>query len=353
MIRVLVVDDSPTMRELIVSVLSRDPEVFVAGTAADGDEAVERALAIRPDIITMDIRMPRYDGVSAIRTIMRSMPTPIVVLCSDSGDSALNIGFNALKAGALEVVEKPHFASVDDVRRFGESFLATVKLMAEVRVVRLPYESGEFVPIAEAGSRTAQPRVGAVGVCASTGGPVALEYLFRHLPETYGAPIVVVQHITEGFLHGLVEWLNRTTPLEVKVAEEGEPVHAGIIYFAPEHRHLAIAPGGILVFRDDAPIRSHKPSGEILFSSLADCYGGRSIGVILTGMGEDGVDGLERLARCGGIVLAQDESTSAIFGMPRAAIDRQAATEVLPLERIAERLVYWTYGGPIGSGPLT
>jgi two-component system, chemotaxis family, protein-glutamate methylesterase/glutaminase len=349
MIRVLVVDDSPTMRELLVAILTSDPGVSVVATASDGDEAVEKAVDVRPDLITMDIRMPRYDGVAAIRAIMRQQPTPIVVLCSDSGDRTLNIGFNALKAGALEVIEKPHFGSRDDVARFARDLIATVKLMSEVHVVRLPYESGEFAPITSSDD-AARPAIDAVGICSSTGGPAALEYLFRRLPATFAAPIVVVQHITEGFLHGLVDWLNRDSALEVRIAQEGERIQPGAIYFAPEHRHLALAPGGILVFRDDDPIRSHKPSGEILFSSLAECYGGRSMGVILTGMGEDGCDGLEQLARCGGIVLAQDEATSAIFGMPRAAIERRAATEVLALDRIAERIVYWTYGGPLGTG---
>jgi two-component system chemotaxis response regulator CheB len=348
MIRVLVVDDSPTMRDLLVAILASDPGVSVVATASDGDEAVEKTVDLRPDLITMDIRMPRYDGVAAIRAIMRKQPTPIVVLCSGSGDRTLKTGFNALKAGALEVIEKPHFGSGEDVARFARDLIATVKLMAEVHVVRLPYESGEFAPITSS-DEAARPAIDAVGICSSTGGPAALEYLFRRLPATFAAPIVVVQHITEGFLHGLVDWLNRDSQLEVRIAQEGERVRPGAIYFAPEHHHLAFAPGGIVVYRDDGPIRSHKPSGEILFSSLAECYGGRSMGVILTGMGEDGSDGLEQLARRGGIVLAQDEATSAIFGMPRAAIERQAATEVLALDRIAERIVYWTYGGPLGS----
>ncbi len=353
MIRVLVVDDSPTMRDLLVALLTSDPEITVVGVAADGDEALAKAVALRPDLITMDIRMPRIDGVSAIRAIMREEATPIVVLCADLNDRTLNIGFNALKAGALEVVEKPHFGSVADVRRFGAEFRTTIKLMAEVKVVRqYRDQSGEFVASAapsDAPEEPARATIDAVGICSSTGGPAALEYLLRHLPDSFPVPIMIVQHITEGFLHGLVEWLKKTSPLDVRIAQPHERVRPATVYFAPEHHHLSVAPGGVLRFLADAPVRSHRPSGEILFSSMAETYAGRALGVMLTGMGEDGADGLELLAQRGGIVLAQDEATSTIFGMPQAVIERGAATEIVALDAMARRIVYWTYGGPIGG----
>jgi two-component system chemotaxis response regulator CheB len=338
---------------MLIALLSGDPEIAVVGVAADGDEAVEKTKALRPDLVTMDIRMPRVDGVSAIRAIMHDQPTPIVVLCSDSHDRTLNISFNALKAGALEVVEKPKLSSLADVRAFGSHFLATIKLMAEVKVVRqLVGDSGEFLSYSLASDEHPRPGravIDAVAVCSSTGGPAALEFLLRHLPETFPAPIAVVQHISEGFLHGLVEWLKKTSQLDVRIAEDGEHAEPGTVYFAPEHYHLEFRAPGVFGYSAEPAVRSHRPSGEILFSSLASVYGGRGMGVMLTGMGEDGVDGLEALSRSGGIVLAQDEASSAIFGMPRAVVERGCATEVVALDRIARRITYWTNGGPYGG----
>lgn len=347
MIRALVVDDSASMRRLVRSILERDPEIAVVGEAADGEEAVAMAAAFWPDIITMDIRMPRLDGLGAIRAIMRERPAPIVVLCADSRDRTLGVGFEALKAGAVDVIEKPHLASDRDLEEFAAHLLSTVHLMAEVKVVRqLLDDSGEFHPVVEPAAR-ARAHLDAVGICSSTGGPAALEHLLRHLPESFPAPIAVVQHISDGFLHGLVEWLRASSPLEIRIAEDGEAPRAGAVYFAPEHTHLRFGSGGVLRFADAPPVRSHRPSGEVLFASMAERFGNRSMGVVLTGMGEDGADGLAEIARRRGIALAQDEATSVVYGMPRAAVERAAVTEVLPLDRIAERMVYWAYGGRV------
>ncbi len=348
MLRVLVVDDSPTMRELLVAILSSDPGIRVVDTASDGREAIEKASLLRPDLITMDIRMPIVDGVSAIRQIMRDRPAPIVVLCADSNDASLNISFNALKAGALEVVEKPRLSAFGDLSEFGRHLIATVKLMAEVKVVRqLVDESGEFAPLLGLNGeskRKAGPAIDAVGICVSTGGPAALEFLLRRLPATFPAPIAVVQHITEGFLSGLVEWLDGASDLRVKIAQDGEMARPGEVYFAPERQHLVFERSGVLGYSDAPPVRSHKPSGELLFQSIADWYGRRGMGVMLTGMGEDGVDGLAALASCGGVVLAQDEDTSAIFGMPQAVVQRGLESEVVRLEQMPRRMVHWSYG---------
>lgn len=345
--RVLIVDDSPSVRRMLQTIIASDPDMEVVGIAGDGDEAIALAHTLGPDVITMDIRMPRMDGVSAIRAIMRDRPTPIVVLCSDLNDRTLNISFNALKAGALEVIEKPRLTPGGDFNKFVADFVSTLKLMAEVKVVRLFLDqTGEY---SQPGAADA-PHIVAVdngsqydivGICSSTGGPAALEYLFRQLPPGFPAPIVVVQHITEGFLQGLVEWLNLATPLAVKIADDGEVARAGVIYFAPEHCHLVVSPGGLLRYSEADAVRCHRPSGELLFSSMAEWFGGRSIGVMLTGMGEDGVDGLAEIAERGGVVIAQDAATSAIYGMPRAVVERSVATEVLPLDRIPERLVHW------------
>lgn len=349
MIRVLIVDDSSTTHQLLLTLLSGFPDVQVVGVATDGDAAVRLAAEIRPDLITMDIRMPKLDGIACIRAIMRDQPTPIVVLCADHDDPTLNVSFNALKAGAVEVIEKPRLRTTSEMRAFADHVRTTIHLMAEIKVVRqLVDESGEFPSLVSGSgekSRPARVVVDAVGICSSTGGPAALEYLFRHLPASFPVPIVVVQHITEGFLHGLVEWLRKSSRLKVKIAEDGELAVGGTIYFAPERVHLAYTLGGVLGFRHDAPIRSHKPSGEVLFSSLAMSLGTRAMGVMLTGMGEDGADGLEDISRCGGIVLSQDEKSSVVFGMPRVVAERNVAREVVSLERMAEQMTFWVYGG--------
>jgi two-component system chemotaxis response regulator CheB len=290
---------------MLQSVITSDPEMEVVGLAGDGDEAIAMAHTLGPDIITMDIRMPRLDGVSAIRAIMRDRPTPIVVLCSDLNDRTLNISFNALKAGALDVIEKPRLTPGGDFNKFVADFVSTLKLMAEVKVVRLFLdESGEYAaPMgyapAGAGMAYAVSRFDIVGICSSTGGPAALDYLLRHLPAGFPAPIAVVQHITEGFLQGLVEWLDSSSSLRVKIAEHGEIAVPGVVYFAPEHKHLIIGPGGVALYSDAEAIRCHRPSGEMLFKSMAEWFGARSMGVMLTGMGEDGIDGLADIAQRG------------------------------------------------------
>jgi two-component system chemotaxis response regulator CheB len=328
-------------------VLNAEPAFSVVGIAEDGEEAVAKAIALRPNLITMDIRMPKLDGVSAIRAIMAAQPTPIVVLCTDLNDRTLNITFNALKAGALEVVEKPRLVSTDDLERFRKGFISTLKLMAEIKVVRLPFEesgAAELPGLAQF-RQGLRLDVDAVAICSSTGGPAALEHLLRHMPYDYPVPVAVVQHITEGFLPGLVEWLNGTSSLRVKVADDGEIAQGGWVYFAPEHHHLAFGPGGRLVYSDAPAVRSHRPSGDVLFSSMAQQYGFRALGVILTGMGEDGSDGLREVASAGGIVLAQDEASSVVYGMPRAVAEQGLAREIVALEAMPERMVYWTYGG--------
>jgi two-component system chemotaxis response regulator CheB len=347
MLRVLVVDDSPTVRNLVASVLERDPEVRVVGTAASGEEAVDKTLELGPDLVTMDMRMPGMGGVGAIRQIMRERPTPIVVLCSRAADGEHDVGFDGLKAGAVEVVEKPALGEVA-LDRFGRELVATIKLMAEVKVVRqLGGSSGEFAVVSPPAEVVERPRsaIDAVGICSSTGGPAALEYVLRRLPASFPAPIAVVQHITEGFLVGLVEWLDRASPFRVRIAREGETARPGHVYFAPESLHLAFGPDNALTFNDAPPVRSHKPSGEVLFESVAVHHGARGMGVMLTGMGEDGADGLALLARRGGVVLVQDEESSIVYGMPRAVVERGAASEVLALDEIAERMAHWSVAG--------
>jgi len=340
MTRVLIVDDSQGMRDLLVAILSTEPGLSIAGVAADGEEAVRKTLALRPDVISMDLRMPRLDGLGAIRAIMNEAPTPIVVLHAKHGSAADDLGFDALRAGALEVVEKPVLTSAEHVRVFRNSFGTLLKLMAEVKVVRVFAPSRGVSPPHI--TRMTRTPISIVGICSSTGGPSALERVFRRLPSTLPVPIVVVQHMAEGFLESFVEWLDTNCPLQVTIAENGDVPRAGHVYFAPDFLHLALDDSGLLRTVSSPAVRGHVPSGDVLLESLADVRAERAMGIVLTGMGDDGARGAARIARIGGVVLAQDEDSSIVYGMPHAVVELGVACEVLPIDRMAARIQDWT-----------
>lgn len=343
-IRILVVDPVDISRRRVLAALARHDTVSVVGVAATLGDAVESCLTVKPQVVALTIHESGDEDVAIVRALMRERPTPIVLVCAGSRVRAREVAFDALKAGALDVVEMPDTMALPASDPFSKRLVTTLQLMADVRVVRqIVDRTGEFTSPEAGPSRAA---VEAVGICSSTGGPAALDFILRRLPNDFPAPILVVQHISEGFLGGLVEWLGGTSRLAVRVAIDGEIPVAGVVYFAPEQFHLRVGPSGALTFGSEAPIRSHRPAGEALFSSMAERFGDRAIGVMLTGMGDDGADGLAQIAAMGGIVLAQDERTSVVYGMPRVVVERGVATEVLALEHVAERLTFWAVEGP-------
>ncbi len=348
MIRVLIVEDSPTARLLLTKLLSSDPDIEVVGTANDGLEGVARALELRPDLITMDIRMPRLDGFEATRRIMEQVPTPIVVISASVDAADLAITFNAIQAGALEVLAKPPGFGHQNFDVLRERLITTVKLMAEVKVVRRRARPATGTlgpspsPSIEAGRAGGHPRTGSLSrpvallvVGASTGGPTALATFLKGLPQDFPVPAVIVQHIANGFLAGLVSWLQTTSALRLKVAVEGENIMPGQVYFAPEDRHLVLAARGVLGSSQAPPVSHVRPSATVLFKSAALVYGAEVAGLLLTGMGDDGAAGLKAIRDAGGTTLAQDEASSVVYGMPRAAAEMGAVDLVLSLERIA------------------
>lgn len=344
MIRILVVDPVDASRRRVLAAVARHDAVTVVGVAATLADAVESCLTVRPQVVALTIHESGDEDVAIVRALMRERPTPIVLVCAGSRVRAREVAFDALKAGALDVVEMPDTTSLPSADPFSKRLIAALQLMADVRVVRqIVDRTGEFASPEAGPVRSA---VEAVGICSSTGGPAALDFILRRLPTDFPAPILVVQHINEGFLGGLVEWLKGTSKLAVQVAVDGERPMPGVVYFAPEQHHLRVGPSGVLAFSSEPPVRSHRPAGEVLFESLAEQHGPRAIGVVLTGMGDDGADGLTHIAARGGIVLAQDERTSVVYGMPKAVVDRGVATEVLALEHIAERLTFWAVEGP-------
>lgn len=338
MIRVLVADDSPTARALIVAILSRDAELCVVGEAAHGLEAVALTRQLRPDIVTMDLRMPRMDGMEATQEIMATIPTPVIIVTASLAREDIEFSMQCLKLGALAILAKPTGPDSPNFEEIAQDLIANVKALSQVKVVR-HWRTKAATPVKKKATarNVAAPEV--VAIAASTGGPAALQQILAALPEDFPAPILVVQHITAGFSKGLAEWLNKECRLHVKLAVSGAELAAGTVHIAPDHAHLGVTSGRRLMLDRSPPLHGFRPSGNYLFTSAARVFGDATLAVILTGMGEDGVEGLQAVRQAGGHVLAQDEASSVVFGMPAAAIRTGVVQEVLPLEAIAARLI--------------
>jgi two-component system chemotaxis response regulator CheB len=332
-IRVLVADDSELFREVLSRVIGADPGFEVVAVAADGNEAARLAHQLRPDVITMDLNMPDADGFSGIARIMADTPTPIMVLTANKAEV---VGFKALSLGALDILEKPE-ASVD-LEAYGAQIRSRLRLLSGVKVIRhlRGLRERKLPPPPQPGRRADVVVIG-----ASLGGPRALATLLRGLPPTFPVGIAVVQHIADGFTEGLASWLGQECHLRVRQAEDGDPLQPGLVLLAPSGRHLLVAEGRVRLF-DGPPVETFKPSVTPLFLSAAQAYGARACGVILTGMGHDGAAGLKVLHDAGGATLAQDEQSSAVFGMAKAAIDLGAVDRVLPLDDLPRTLVALT-----------
>jgi two-component system chemotaxis response regulator CheB len=347
MIRVLVAEDSAVTREYLVYLLAQEPDLQVVGTARDGLEAVAQAERLKPDVILMDVHMPRLNGYEATRQIMERVPTPIVMISGSSSRDEAAMAFRALQAGAVTLVDKPggpdHPAHAESTRRL----LETVKLMAEVKVVRRwPKDRGrgsgvgDWKELAIPQPLTPIPcidrKVRVIAIGASTGGPQVLAEILGRLPGDIGVPILVVQHITPGFTVGLAEWLTQATGLSVRLAQPGDLVRRGTVYLAPDRSQMGITQEGRIHLTEEVVEGGLCPSASYLFQSVAEAYGRSAIGILLTGMGRDGAEGLRRLREAGGLTVAQDEETSIIFGMPGEAIRQGAAEYVLSPDQIAE-----------------
>lgn len=341
MIRVLVAEDSPTARRLLVEMLTSDPGITVVGEARDGAEAVEMAERLRPDLITMDVQMPVLDGLEATMRIVGKVPTPIIIVSSQANASELELSLEATRAGALMVLPKPEGPTSSRFHEQQAHLVAMVKAMSDVKVVRrwgASTPSRSRTPVARdlrpSGER---PRLIAIG--ASTGGPAALRELLASLPAGLPVPILVVQHISKGFLPGLANWLAANTKLQVRVAGSGDVARAGTVYIAPDDHHLGVREDARIVLSTAPHVGSFRPSASFLFESAAAAFGAQVVAVILTGMGDDGVSGLRAVHAAGGLVIAQDEASSVVYGMPREAVRAGVVNTVLPLADIAPRLV--------------
>jgi two-component system, chemotaxis family, protein-glutamate methylesterase/glutaminase len=330
--RVLICEDSRTYAAVLSHAVQGDGEVEVAAVCRTAEEAIALLPSVKPDLVTMDIELPGISGLEAVERIMTAHPVPILVLSSRVRRDS-EVAAAALAAGALDAVGKDELDLMDPVSATAVAFRQRLKVLAKARVIRHP----------RARLNHAKPRTGTqvrsasvIGICASTGGPQALGAVLAQIPESFPIPILLVQHISIGFTEGFVRWLDGVVEPPVRMADATTEVGPGI-WVAPEEAHLVLRdPDGLALDRDSAA-GLHRPSANTLFESIAEHAGGHAVGVVLTGMGRDGADGLEAIRRAGGLTVAQDEGTCAVFGMPRAAAE-QGAELILPPREIGDLL---------------
>ena len=331
MIRVLIADDSELMRKVLRDLLTRDAGIDVVAEAGDGRQALAEVLRVRPDLVIMDILMPVMDGLTAVSEIMASRPTPILVLSANLNPEENRHAFQAINRGALDVMEKPSGLGSVSFEEFAAKLIAEVKFLARIRVVH-HFRRSSIVPSALLASPQLDQSVREIlAIGASTGGPRAVRQLMTTLDPANGARVLIVQHIAGGFAGDFASWLDRESRFSVRLVRDGDRLEPGVALVAPEGLHLTLLDDRV-VLTDAPPVHSCRPSVDVLFHSLAGSAAGRTVAVLLTGMGQDGAEGMLALRRQGGYTIAQDEASSAIFGMPKAAIDLGGAQQVLSLE---------------------
>jgi len=336
-IRLLIVDDSPSVRMMLEQLFNSDPAFQVVGSASDGEEAVAAVERLTPDVVTMDILMPRMNGLDATAMIMERHPVPIVIVSGNLDAEEVLTSFKAMEAGALTALPKPRGVSHPEHAADVAMLLQRVKLMAEIRVVRrwprmAKTNPHPLLPVGE----QVTPRVVAIG--ASTGGPVIINSILAGLKPDFPLPLMIVQHMSPGFIRGFAEWLSLTSRLPVRIASQGESLLPGQVYIAPEGFHMTVAGADRIALIRSAPINGHLPSVSALFRSVAEVCGRQAVGILLSGMGDDGALELKLMKNKGAVTIAQDRESSIIFGMPGEAVKLGAASHVLPPDRIVEYL---------------
>jgi two-component system chemotaxis response regulator CheB len=343
-IRVLIVEDSAVVREHLRRILTSDPQFEVAGMAGSGEQALEIIEGLAPDIVTMDIRLPGMQGFEATRRIMALRPTPIVIVSGvDSPD--VDLTMEALRAGALSVVEKPVASNDVAYDAMAARLRTQLAIMSDVKVVRQRASVDQHPRRAGSGdcSNFGASRYRILAIGASTGGPNALVQLLSGLGPEFPLPIALVQHITPGFTAGFADWLSKATPFRVRIVQRETPVSSAEVYVCESTFHLVLK-GAFVAPEPAPPVRGHRPSADALFSSVARSYASSAIGVLLTGMGEDGAAGLGEMKSAGGFTLAESEATAVVYGMPAAAVKAGAVCESRPLNEIAARVLELTAG---------
>jgi two-component system chemotaxis response regulator CheB len=341
-LRVLVVDDSALMRKLIPQILARDSDIEVVGTAMDGAFGLRKIEELKPQVVTLDLEMPRMDGMETLRQITRRFRIPVIVVSAHTTEGA-SATFKALALGAFDFVAKPRDAASLHMDQIAEDLIGKIKVAAKTQV--LPHEVPALGESLRAANKPAnRPRkeptkIVAIGI--STGGPNALQYLLAQLPGDFPGSIVVVQHMPEGFTEMFARRLNESCAIDVKEAQSGDLLIAGRALICPGNRHIKVRRmplGNIVVLSDESRVNGHRPSVDVLFRSIAAEFGTRSIGVLMTGMGDDGALGMGLIKTSGGLTIAQSEESCVVFGMPKAAIERGYAMRVIALDLLANTL---------------
>ncbi len=336
-IKVLIVDDSALVRAILRDLLENDPEIEVIGEASNGIEALEQVLLLKPDIVTMDLEMPVMGGHEAIKKIMAIYAVPILVI--SSLDDAKN-ACAAIASGALDLIGKPQLESLDT-----RQFIVKVKMLSQIKVIKhlQPACHTSKAEKVSLGSPATTPQDYEIfAIASSTGGPRALESILQGLPADFPTPIVIAQHISEGFEQGMADWLHQSVPMTVKIAEDFEPLKKGHVYLSPANRPLCISANRRVKLTEMCTTDIYHPNCNVLLNSVAQHYTNKSVGIICTGMGSDGAQGMEAIRHAGGLTLAQDEASSVVFGMNQVAIMKGCIQEVLSLEDIATKMLALT-----------
>jgi len=342
-IRVLVCEDSKTDREVLVRLLIHNEGIEVVAVAERGEDVIPYLERFDPDIVTLDINLPGKSGIEVIDEVMAKHPIPILVISGQAGDPS--VAMEALAAGAVEIIAKPEIDSDDGFEAQAVRLGDLLRTLSKVKVIRHLRARlggfGKYSAIEKARVEAIEPAVASpkkiVGLAASTGGPQALKAVLAELGPDFPAPVLVVQHIAKGFTGGFVEWLQTATSPEVRLAQDGEPLRAGVVYVGPEDYHMIVR-GGTVILKPPDPKDKHCPSADKLFASMASEVGSGAVCVILTGMGNDGASGAMQAKAKGALVIVQDELSSVVYGMPRAALESGAATYVVSLGRMADAI---------------
>ncbi len=338
-VRVLVVDDSALMRKLIPQILQSDPSIQVVGTAMDGNFGLKKIEEMKPQVVTLDLDMPGMGGLDMLKEIMLRHPVPVIVVSSHSTQGA-SVTLQALSMGAFDFVAKPIDVSAN-MPEIARELIAKIKAAAQSRRVAIaaPLEAQKQSQKAVLEAKTQATRIVAIGI--STGGPQALQYLLPQLPKNFPGTIVIVQHMPEGFTEMFSRRLEEICAITVKEAQSGDLLLAGRALICPGNRHMKVKRlpmGDVAVLNDEPRVNGHRPSVDVLFKSVAEEFGEKSIALLMTGMGEDGAQGLGLVKASGGMTIAQSEESCVVFGMPKAAIERGYAVRVIPLDALSNTL---------------
>ena len=346
-IKVFLVEDSPVALTILQRVLNNSPEIQIVGTASNGVIALRQIPILKPDLVCTDLLMSKMDGLEFSQQLMAVYPIPILVISDLVTNKDSTKIEQLIEAGVLDVFPKPKTGFIQDYEKQQQALVQKIKLLSGVKVFSKRNKSLSSTKITHqipsnfnfSNDIFSKQKYKIVTIGVSTGGPKALQTILKKLPADFPLPIVCIQHITDGFLNSFIDWLDADCSLNIKVAERGEKPLPGIVYFAPEQYHLELDFKGKFIYSDAPPINSHRPSITITFTSIAEFYGKKAIAILLTGMGKDGVLGMEKIYQIGGMTIAQDEATSIIFGMPKEAIKLGIVQQILPLQEIAYALM--------------